>query len=360
MANILVLGPTVPFTKGGQEILVNTLVKELNNRGHNADKIELPFNTQPKESYLTQAAFWRAFPMDSFGGEDIDLIIATKFPCYFAKAKKKSIWLVHQLRSAYDLYGDCFSDFSDDPRDEALRTKIYQSDTKVIGEANYVSAISKNVSNRLKEYNNIDAEVLYPPLPLGDKYKSGPYEKDNEKYILSVGRICNIKRVHLAIRSLINVDKSVKLKIVGSPDEPGIIDFLQNEIEHYRVQDRVEFLGRVSEEDLINLFANSLAVYYAPFNEDYGYVTLEAFASKKPVIAANDSGGVLEFVVDGENGFVCKPNADSIGEAINKLNLDLNLTKKLGENAFKFIKDAGFMDSSWDKVINNLLKPINN
>ena len=51
---------------------------------------------------------------------------------------------------------------------------------------------------------------------------------------------------------------------------------------------------------------------YPPYDEDFGYVTLEAFLSRKPVITATDSGGPNEFVVDGVNGFVRAPEAGGV------------------------------------------------
>lgn len=105
MANILVLGVKVPFTSGGQEVLVKTLCQELRKRGHNTDTVELPFSVFPKESLLNQAALWRSLNLEECGGEKVDLVIATKFPSYYAKHPRKSLWLVHQHRAIYDLYG---------------------------------------------------------------------------------------------------------------------------------------------------------------------------------------------------------------------------------------------------------------
>ena len=53
---------------------------------------------------------------------------------------------------------------------------------------------------------------------------------------------------------------------------------------------RVRFLGEIDDDTLIELYANALAVVYPPFDEDFGYVTLEAFLSKKPVITTSDAG----------------------------------------------------------------------
>ena len=79
------------------------------------------------------------------------------------------------------------------------------------------------------------------------------------------------------------------------------------------------FLGTVEDDALVELYRDALAVVYPPFDEDFGYVTLEAFLAAKPVISCRDSGGPTEFVVDGENGFVCEPSAEAIGAAIANL-----------------------------------------
>lgn len=354
MARILVLGVKVPFTLGGQDALVNSLVRELRNRGHEADSVELPLSAETKEELLAQAAVWRTLNLDRFVGKDVDLIIATKFPCYFARHKKKSIWLVHQHRFAYELIGGRFSDFSDTAEDEAVRQLMYESDVQALGESSFVSCISKNVADRLEAFNGISSKVLYPPLPLGNRYRN----EAPEPYILSVGRICYIKRLDYLVRAMPMVQHPVTVKVVGTPDDPTIMDYIHNEIERHHLWDRIEFLGRVSDDELLSLYAKSLAVYYAPFDEDYGYVTLEAFASGKPVIAATDSGGVLEFVTHEETGLVAQPTVESIADACNRLYRENELTERLSKNARAHVEKLGLLEIGWDDVIDGLLSPI--
>ena len=354
MANVLVLGAKVPFTRGGQEVLVSTLAAELKKRGHEADIVELPLKMLPKESLLNQAALWRALDLSDFGAKQVDLVIATKFPTYFARHFRKSLWLVHQHRPIYDLFGTRYSDFSDDPRDEALRRMLVDADRRMIGECRYVSGISPNVVSRLRHYNQIEGEALYPPLPLGNLYRRG----ESGDYILSVARLCSIKRIDLIIKAMPIVHNFVKLKVVGTPDEPGIMEYFKNEIDKHHLWERVEFLGRVSDQDLLSLYAGALAVYYSPYNEDYGYVTLEAMASGKPVITACDSGGVLEFVRDGENGLVLEPVCDAIGHGVNKLVEDRDLARRLGAAGRGFIEESGIAERGWDHVIARLLSPL--
>lgn len=354
MARILVLGVKVPFTHGGQEVLVASLLKGLRARGHEADVIELPFNPIPKENILLHAAMWRSLDLSEYAGTPIDLVIATKFPSYFARHPRKSVWLVHQLRAFYDLYGGPFSSVGDDPRDEQLRRMLMEGDTKTIGESAFVSTISKNVSDRLKLYNGIDSSVLYPPLPQGNHYRSG----EAQPYILSVGRLCRIKRIALVINALPLIDSKIKLKIVGMPDEPGMMEYLHNEIAKHELETRVEFLGRVGDEELLDLYAHATAVYYAPFDEDYGYVTLEGMASGRPIVTACDSGGTLEFVRNGENGFVTDPSPEGIAEAVNAVVRDPGLGSRMGAAGRALVEEAGMMTTGWDQVLNGLLSPL--
>lgn len=354
MANIIIAGVKIPFVRGGQEALIHSLEKELKKLGHSVDTIEIPFSVSPKEDMLKEIALWRGINLHSFAGKKVDLLITTKFPSYYLKHERKSVWLVHQYREMYDLYGGRFSDFSDDVRDEQLRRMLTEADAKVLGEAKYLSGISKNVVQRLAEFSQLKAEVLYPPLPLGDRYRSG----EQQNYILSVGRLCSIKRVDLLIKALPQINGAVTVKIVGSPDEPGIMDYYQNEIAKHHLQDRVHFLGRVSDEELIDLYANCLAVYYAPQDEDYGYVTLEAFASSKPVVAAQDSGGVLEFVQHESTGLVQEPSTESISQGIGRLFAERSWTKQLGLNGRKFIEESGLASAAWKNVLRGLLSPL--
>lgn len=354
MATILVLGVKVPFTMGGQDVLVQTLAAELKQRGHEVDTIELPLKMLPKEGLLDQAALWRMLDLTSFGGKQVDLVIATKFPAYYARHPRKSLWLVHQHRPIYDLYGGRYSDISDDPRDEELRRMLVAGDKRAIGECAYVSAISRNVAARLLHYNGIRAEALYPPLKLAGRYRHAAAED----YVLSVGRICSIKRVDLMIKALPIVHNFITLKVVGTPDEPEVMEYLKNEIDKHHLWQRVEFLGRVDDERLLDLYARALAVYYAPHDEDYGYVTLEAMASAKPVIAALDSGGVLEFVKHEENGLVLDPTSDAIGHGLNRLVADRALAERLGARGREMLETMGLAAGGWEPVIAGLLSPL--
>jgi glycosyltransferase involved in cell wall biosynthesis len=356
MAGILILTAKVAFTRGGQEVLVSNLLRELRARGHDVDTVEVPLRIVEPIDFLKQALIWKTLNLEYFSGKKVDLVIATKFPTYCTSHPCKSLWLVHQERSAYELLAGRFSDFSDDPRESLIREELLEIDSSAIAKCKFIGSISHNVSERLKLFNGLNSEVLYPPLPLGNRYRSE--SPSAETYILSVGRICTIKRVDLIIQAMSSVNSRVQLKIVGSPDEPGIMEYLQSLITLNDLQERVTFLGRVSDDELISLYAEAWLVFYAPFDEDYGYVTLEALASGKPVLTGVDSGGTLEFIKHHETGLVVEPDPRSMSDAINQLYLDIDLRDKIVKGAKKFIEERSSLFAGWDNIIDRLLSPI--
>ena len=171
-----------------------------------------------------------------------------------------------------------------------------------------------------------------------------------ENYILSVGRLDPNKRVDLLIRALQYCDSQIKAVIAG---KGAIREELEKLADSLGVKDRVTFLGFVPDQELPNLYANALAVCFPPIDEDYGYITLEAFLSKKPVVTCRDSGGVLEFVKHGESGLVCNVNPQEIGEAFNTLYHNKSLARDYGVAGFETVKDI-----KWDHVIDELTKTI--
>jgi glycosyltransferase involved in cell wall biosynthesis len=117
--------------------------------------------------------------------------------------------------------------------------------------------------------------------------------------------------------------------------------------------DRVQFAGFVPDEDLLSLYAGAFAVLYAPVDEDYGYVTVEAFLSGKPVVTCKDSGGTLEFVENGVTGFVVDPEPQPLAQAIGRLYSDRKLARELGAAGRPRVAGIG-----WNGVVDALTKPL--
>jgi glycosyltransferase involved in cell wall biosynthesis len=312
MKTVLVCGVQAPFITGGAEILVSELRVHLQHRGFKVDVASVPFKWYPVSEIVRQALAWRLLDLTESNGTPVDLVIPTKFPSYLVRHPRKVAWLFHQHREAYDLLGTPYGSFTDRPEDEKVREAIVSMDTTSLGECLEVFTISRNVADRLKHYNGLHGTPLYPPPQHLGRYRQDGFGD----YLFYAGRLDRLKRLDLAIDAMKRAGPGARLKIAGTGPLQGE---LLKQIVGLGVEDKVTLLGYVSDEDLIALYAGCRAAYYAPLNEDYGYVTVEAFLSRKPVLTTTDAGGPLEFVVDGVNGFVTGPEPEAVAAGIDRI-----------------------------------------
>jgi glycosyltransferase involved in cell wall biosynthesis len=339
MANVLVCTAQVPFASGGAERHAAGLVREMRARGHRVDLVQLPFKWYPREEILLSAAAWRLVDVSEADGTKVDLVVPMKFPSYLVRHPNKVVWLIHQFRQAYDRFGTEQSDFTADPEDTRWRELIAEADATGLGEARKIFTNARNTADRLARFNGIEAEALYHPPPLAGRYRDdGP-----GRYALVVGRLDPWKRMDLAIEGA--AAGRFPLVVAGSgPDEARL----------RRVAERsganVDFRGAVSDEELLSLYAGCGAVLFTPADEDYGYIALEAFLSRKPVVTCTDSGGPLEFVVEGETGRVTAPDGASVGAAAAELLGNPGRARAMGERGHEVVRGI-----SWDAVVEALL-----
>jgi glycosyltransferase involved in cell wall biosynthesis len=342
---IIICATQIPFAYGGAEMLVDSLRDELKARDFEVAVVALPFHWPTRTELLKSSLAWRLVNLTEAAGKRIDLVIATRFPSYLIKHPNKVVWLIHQLRQAYDLLGTEYSDFSAaQARDARALEMIRAMDRRMLSEARAVYTISGNVADRLRRNNQVEAEVLYPPPKLDALYHPG----ESGDFIFSIGRLDPLKRFDLLIRAMKHTETPVRCRIAGTGPER---ENLENLIDRLGLRGRVELLGWVDDRAVVEHYADSLGVYYAPYDEDYGYVTVEAFKSAKPVITTADAGGVLEFVEDGVNGFILPADSPrEIGARIDLLYKDRDRTRAMG-----LAGQAKVRGVTWDRVIERLV-----
>jgi glycosyltransferase involved in cell wall biosynthesis len=338
---IAVCRPQVPFARGGAEIFTDRLVEELRARRHDADIVSVPFKWYPGTRVLTQAFLWRMLDLEEADGKRIDLVVATKFPSYLVRHREKRVWLVHQFRQAYELDGTELGQFGESPEDRAIRRKVQALDRVGLGEASRLFAISQNVANRVEASTGLTAEVLpHPPQAL--EYRCENYGD----FVLSVNRLDRAKRIDLLIEAAAS-DGSLEIVIAGEGPDRERLERLARE---RGLNGRARFTGRIDESELADLYARCLAVYYAPVDEDYGMVPLEAFLSEKPVLTTTDAGGPLEVVSDGSTGLVVTPDAVEIARALGWLREHRDEAASYGRAGKAIATEV-----TWDRAIGRLL-----
>jgi glycosyltransferase involved in cell wall biosynthesis len=277
--------------------------------------------------------------------EKIDAIISLRYPSYAVRHQRHICWLNHRMREYYDLWDNFKANlsFGNLIKENIRRFIIHRIDNYLLKHnVKKLYAQSKNIQWRLQKWGRLESEVLYPPA-IERGYKFVNYGD----FILVPARLVRLKRIDLAIKAMYYV-KSNKLSLIIVGDGPEE-EKLHNLAEDLKIENRVKFVGRVSAEELIDLYSKCLAVFYGPFNEDYGLVVLEAFSSKKPLITCKDSGGATELVENNKNGLIVEPEETKIAEAFDFIS-DKTAAERLGNNGYLLSKEF-----SWEKVIKELL-----
>jgi glycosyltransferase involved in cell wall biosynthesis len=337
----------IPFLRGGAELHAVGLQAALRAAGHEAEIVTVPFKWYPPEAIAQQVLACRLLDITESMGTRVDQVIGLKFPAYLIRHPNKVLWILHQHRPAYDLWESHWGDLYGQPGGEAAKTVIRNADMRMIPEARRVFANSRNVAERLRRFCGIDSEPLYHPPPLAERYFSG----EATDYLLMPSRVNGPKRQELVVQALLLTRQPVKVLFIGAPDNAPYLASLKAHAA-YLPSGRAVWLGAVSDERKIALMSEALGVLVPPFDEDYGYVTLEAMLAARPVITCTDSGGPREFVEHNRTGLVCDPTAEALAAAMDQLWLDRAKARAMGREGRARYAELGL---SWDHVVECLL-----
>jgi glycosyltransferase involved in cell wall biosynthesis len=342
----IIIATTVePFTKGGDAVIVDSLEEMLMRAGHEVETFRFPFRPWYPEM-LDQMLALRLFDISGTA----DRLIAIRTPSYLLKHSNKVLWFIHHHRGAYDFWGTEYGDLPDTAEGRRYRKAIMGADLTAFAEARKIFTNSRAVSKRLQDFNQVTSEVLYPPLLNPDRYVCREYGDT----IVYVSRIVRHKRQHLAIEALANTRTPVRLVIAGPAQDPEYLAELEAIADRCKVRNRIVLLSDWITDSLkVELVSNCLGALYLPWHEDsYGYAALEAQQASKAVITTSDSGGVLELIQHRTNGLVVKPDAKSVGAAMDCLFADRQLAIRLGVKGRSRISELGI---AWENVLQRLL-----
>jgi glycosyltransferase involved in cell wall biosynthesis len=345
MATVAIVTSAPPLSEGGHLVLARALERALIESGHRAGIVTTPSNRFGRQgaAYL---ANWLTDVGVTGSGERIDRVIALRFPAYAVRHANQVCWLVHTMREYYDLWEPFAAGLSPQGRlkERARRAIVRRADSYFLKHhARRRFAISGVVRDRVARWNGVDADVLHPPPP------QRPYRCDGYgDFVFFASRLTALKRADLVLEALARPPAlGVRCVIGGDGEARGRLERSAREL---GVSDRVTFAGAMDEPTLVGHLAACRAVVFPPRDEDYGFVTVEAFASRKAVVTCSDSGGPLELVRHGENGWVAPPTADGLAAAMAEAIDAPGLAERLGAQGF-----ADVARLRWDNIVARLL-----
>jgi glycosyltransferase involved in cell wall biosynthesis len=292
---------------------------------------------------------WASEDLTTLPGPPIDAVICLKFPAYYVRHPKKIVWLLHQHRAAYELFDTPYGMQSASPEDREMRAEIVSRDSESLRDALQLFTISGRVSERLLRNNGLHSTPVYPPAPGAERF----YCAGQLPYIFAPGRLERLKRQELLLRAVAACERTDFGVIVSG--EGGCRDEIERLIKALGLGGRARLVGQVTTSELLALYANCQAVYFAPHDEDYGFIALESMLSSKPVLSCTDSGGPLEFIAHDRTGLVSDPEPLALAANIERLFSEPSTAEKLGRAGRQRIEE---MDIGWATAIKRLLEPL--
>ena len=320
------------MAEGGHLVIARSLVQALEAAGHRADVVVTPQNRFGRQGAAYLATWLTDLGMSE--GETIDQVISLRYPSYAVRHPNHVCWLNHTMREYYDLW-DRFSGGlgrAGRMKERVRRRAIHAADRYLLTRnVTRLFVQSKTVQDRLRMWPELRSTVLYPPPPQR-AYRCEEYGD----YVFMVSRMTPLKRADLLIRALATDEGAgIRAVIAGEGEQRAELARL---IADLGLAGRVTLAGRLSEPALLEHLARCRAVCFPPVQEDYGFVTVEAFASAKPVVTCTDSGGPAELVDGTRRGITCDPTPEALARALRQLTDDPSLAERLGQAAQTFAR----------------------
>lgn len=343
---VIIVSSSVPHVDGGSRLIVQWTAEAMRAEGHEVEDYLVPFPSGPRPT-LSALVGMRALP---FAGS-ADRLVAIRWPAHVIRHENKATWFIHHYRQLFDLWDSPYR--GDQPTAEgiAYRESLRRIDNLALRESADVFANSLIVRDRLREFNGLDVDPLFPPLG-GDlsRFRNEGYGD----YVFYPSRVTPIKRQLLAIEAMRFVTSPVRLVLAGRSDTPQYERLILDTIAQHGLADKVDLrLGWMPEDVKANLLARCLAVAYLPLDEDsYGYPSLEASHCSKAIVTLTDAGGVHEFVRDGQEGLVAEPEPRALAQAFDRLFEDRASAETWGAGSAGRRHE---LDIAWPHVVRRLL-----
>lgn len=344
MAVLAIITSSPPGAEGGHLVLARSLVRAASECGHDATLVVMPdygFGRNAASYYASWSSALR-----TIDGRAIDQVVTLRYPCYAVRHPAHLCWFGHAVREYYDQWGRFAGSISARARlKERVRRAFIHATDRWLLERNVDRVVAQSSTIQARLHGDFGIEAGVVPIPPPQRaYRCDGYGD----FIFAVSRLTPLKRIDLLIRALAEpCARHVRAIVAGEGEAQSYLKTLAAEL---GVNERVSFLGRVSEETLLDHFARCRAVCFPPANEDYGLVTVEAFSSHKSVITCHDSGGATDLVRHGESGLVCASTPAALAAALAQLSDDPALAERLGHAAAMQVSEM-----TWPAAVKQLV-----
>ena len=331
---LLVTGPA--GIRGGAEEHFDGLEAGIRGAGHEVDRVHVPCDESRIQGILEGYEAARELDVSRY-----DAVLSTKAPTYVVRHPRHVLHLIHTIRVFYDMF-DSWTDGHPDRwfERDLIRELDYEALSAIPEHRRFTNG--EEVARRLFDSLGLRAVPVYPALRDSGRFRQGSFE-----HFLFASRLHPWKRADLVVQAYRRTKTDVPLLIAGSGPEESRLRELAGE------DPRIRFVGHVSRTDLISLYADARAVLFAPVREDFGYVTLEAMLSGKPIITAFDSGEVARFVSETGAGLVVDAEPGALASGIDRLGENAEEARRIGAKGLERARGI-----NWPDAVDTLLRSL--
>lgn len=383
---VCIVAPSpVPFTPGGAERLFAGLAEAISARhGVDAEVVKLPSRERNFADLVESYTAFSTLDLSHF-----DLVVSTKYPSWMVDHSNHVVYMVHPLRGVYDSYHHfglpvelegplpgCVQTLRGHldagPRRSRVGAVLAQAKTCVdeLGTDDPLLGLPSPLLRLLLQW--LDAAALNPTaivrhlaisetvagrpgyfptgawpiavVPPSSMPVSEPGAGSHPPFLFTASRLHEPKRIGLIIDAMNHVQADIELRIAGAgPEEEALGKRASGDR-------RVKLIGRLSEQELSQAYADAKAVVFVPLDEDLGLITLEAQVSGTPVITVTDAGGPTELIENGVSGLITEADPLSLAASIDDLVGDDEMARQIGEAG----RTAAAV-VTWDRVVDAIL-----
>jgi glycosyltransferase involved in cell wall biosynthesis len=250
MSRIAVVTSSPPLTEGGHLVIARSLVRALEEAGHEAGLVATPQNRFGRQASAYLATWLTDIGVDG-AGHATDQVISLRFPSYAVRHERHVCWLNHRMREYYDRWDDFRATLSwqGQLKEGVRRRAIHTVDRYLLTHnVTRLLAQSNTIQARLQRWGGIPSDVVYPPPP------QRPYRCDGYgDYVFAVSRLTALKRLSLLIEALARPEAAgIACFIAGDGEQRRS---LEHAIETRGLSGRVHLLGRIDDRQLLDHLA---------------------------------------------------------------------------------------------------------
>ncbi len=273
-----------------------------------------------------------------------DLLIALEFPAYLIRHPNKVLWLTHHRWNAEPAVA---SSNGHGARAESWREICGAADRELLPRVKKIFTISSTVSYQLRRLSELDALPICPPMGHADSYC---WERP-EGYLWIPDRLGG-DRLHQVLEAVARCQRPVRVRFGGPHYDPEPNAEVRPAIDRLGLADRVEWLGRVGEEETRQLYGRSLAVLCPARDETFPWPAFRAMLASRAVVTGYDSGAPAEIIEHDENGLIVAASPEELAKAMDELWRHPDRARALGASGRAWIESQSF---EWSRVIETLL-----